>query len=253
MDDRQDQSFAPQICMDVKCSKSELDDDDGESPYSVLFILRPSSGTIDIWHSGTEVRTQLKRDPVQLTVQDLVDSDKSCSTRGLLSSLLSPFLSEFPELVDMLIKNALDQIGEAAQNEDEKCRWTVHVDVLMVRRYCGPQVRAETVRWSDIESLETMIVQEEDRCVMCLGKLKVGWRGTRTPCKHVFHHQCIVQWLTLRYRCPLCRYEMPRPSYMLPRAEASNHEAPQTYETGDYERYSIQETNGLYTPSLWTN
>ncbi|KAL3736708.1 hypothetical protein ACJRO7_025621 [Eucalyptus globulus] len=29
------------------------------------------------------------------------------------------------------------------------------------------------------------------------------------PCKHMFHHECVVRWLNESNLCPLCRFQMP--------------------------------------------
>ncbi|XP_059630003.1 E3 ubiquitin-protein ligase SDIR1-like [Cornus florida] len=45
-------------------------------------------------------------------------------------------------------------------------------------------------------------------CVVCIDDILVGTEFTRLHCSHVFHHQCIVQWLQQSNTCPICRYEI---------------------------------------------
>ncbi|XP_057981218.1 probable E3 ubiquitin-protein ligase ATL45 [Malania oleifera] len=46
-------------------------------------------------------------------------------------------------------------------------------------------------------------------CVICLEEFLVGSEVRRMPCSHVFHGDCIVQWLGKSHFCPLCRFSMP--------------------------------------------
>lgn len=43
-------------------------------------------------------------------------------------------------------------------------------------------------------------------CAVCLESL-VG-DGAQLPCRHVFHHDCVVPWLERRGSCPLCRMDL---------------------------------------------
>ncbi|XP_057450415.1 probable E3 ubiquitin-protein ligase ZFP1 [Lotus japonicus] len=65
-----------------------------------------------------------------------------------------------------------------------------------------------------IESLKKVKVEESatmERCSICLTEF--GDDGTMEvlsmPCKHVYHQDCLVQWLKTSHTCPLCRYTMP--------------------------------------------
>ncbi|KAL0446267.1 UNVERIFIED_CONTAM: E3 ubiquitin-protein ligase [Sesamum latifolium] len=49
----------------------------------------------------------------------------------------------------------------------------------------------------------------EESCSICLEGFSDGGRGTRLPCSHMFHENCIVRWLRENHVCPLCRYELP--------------------------------------------
>eukprot|EP00190_Bangiopsis_sp_CCMP1999_P006912 CAMPEP_0198723942 /NCGR_PEP_ID=MMETSP1475-20131203/1455_1 /TAXON_ID= ORGANISM="Unidentified sp., Strain CCMP1999" /NCGR_SAMPLE_ID=MMETSP1475 /ASSEMBLY_ACC=CAM_ASM_001111 /LENGTH=163 /DNA_ID=CAMNT_0044485285 /DNA_START=28 /DNA_END=519 /DNA_ORIENTATION=+ len=46
-------------------------------------------------------------------------------------------------------------------------------------------------------------------CPICSDEYSEEKVATKLPCKHCFHHECIVQWLTKRNTCPMCRSELP--------------------------------------------
>ncbi|KAM6600439.1 hypothetical protein CsatA_020048 [Cannabis sativa] len=52
-----------------------------------------------------------------------------------------------------------------------------------------------------------------ETCSICLEKISsfgdCSSKGVEMPCSHVFHKDCIVQWLEISHLCPLCRYPMP--------------------------------------------
>lgn len=62
------------------------------------------------------------------------------------------------------------------------------------------------------QNLERFIIEggpeyESKMCSICLGDLSIGIKAIRlpTPCSHVFHQDCIIQWLNKSNTCPLCR------------------------------------------------
>ncbi|XP_022737343.1 E3 ubiquitin-protein ligase RING1-like [Durio zibethinus] len=46
-------------------------------------------------------------------------------------------------------------------------------------------------------------------CAICLEKIKGEELAKSMPCGHVYHGDCIVEWLETSHLCPLCRYAMP--------------------------------------------
>lgn len=50
---------------------------------------------------------------------------------------------------------------------------------------------------------------ESPECVICLDDLVLGEPATRIPCGHLFHENCIKDWLKKSNECPVCRYELP--------------------------------------------
>ncbi|XWS15159.1 hypothetical protein CRYUN_Cryun35bG0070400 [Craigia yunnanensis] len=60
---------------------------------------------------------------------------------------------------------------------------------------------------SAIEALENVSGLDSE-CVICLGNF-AKQTAKRMPCGHVYHGDCIVQWLEKSHLCPLCRHAMP--------------------------------------------
>ncbi|EXC17829.1 E3 ubiquitin-protein ligase RING1-like protein [Morus notabilis] len=46
-------------------------------------------------------------------------------------------------------------------------------------------------------------------CSICMEEVKIGSHITRMPCSHMFHSDCIVEWLNKSHTCPLCRFSLP--------------------------------------------
>ncbi|CAK8567359.1 unnamed protein product [Lathyrus sativus] len=63
-----------------------------------------------------------------------------------------------------------------------------------------------------IESLEKLKIEDLDaieKCSVCQFEFNVGMEVTKMPCNHLYHQECIVQWLETSHMCPMCRYPMP--------------------------------------------
>ncbi|KAL5826471.1 hypothetical protein ACOSQ4_018268 [Xanthoceras sorbifolium] len=61
------------------------------------------------------------------------------------------------------------------------------------------------------ESNKKLVSDDESQmnCSICMEQLWAVTYATAMPCSHVYHGDCIVQWLKQNHFCPLCRYEMP--------------------------------------------
>lgn len=77
-------------------------------------------------------------------------------------------------------------------------------------------------RWCDqppaskaaVESMPTIEISEsfvnlDSHCAVCKEPFEMGTEAREMPCKHIYHHGCILPWLSLRNSCPVCRHEMP--------------------------------------------
>jgi len=46
------------------------------------------------------------------------------------------------------------------------------------------------------------------RCTICLIELKNGDSAKQLSCDHIFHSDCIDEWLRRKKACPVCRNEV---------------------------------------------
>lgn len=65
-----------------------------------------------------------------------------------------------------------------------------------------------------IESLPTIEIVDshvgsESYCAVCKEPFELGSEAREMPCKHIYHSECILPWLSLRNSCPVCRHELP--------------------------------------------
>ncbi|OLL27031.1 Mitochondria fission 1 protein [Neolecta irregularis DAH-3] len=78
-----------------------------------------------------------------------------------------------------------------------------------------------------IESLPKKKVDREmaaskAQCSVCRDEFEVGNVYAKLPCKHLFHTECITQWLKINGICPLCRKSVSDP----PEPEATAPSSP---------------------------
>ncbi|KAL2484590.1 RING-type domain-containing protein [Abeliophyllum distichum] len=50
---------------------------------------------------------------------------------------------------------------------------------------------------------------EVESCTVCLEDIPTGVEVSTLPCLHIFHSNCISEWLKRSHYCPICRFEMP--------------------------------------------
>ncbi|KAJ9182393.1 hypothetical protein P3X46_006394 [Hevea brasiliensis] len=56
------------------------------------------------------------------------------------------------------------------------------------------------VKGSDVESM--------GRCSICIQEVELKSYVSRLPCSHMFHRDCIKEWLNKSHLCPLCRFSL---------------------------------------------
>ena len=57
-------------------------------------------------------------------------------------------------------------------------------------------------------SKSTPAAQAGEKCTICLCEFGEGEAVRRLPCMHLFHIECVDQWLPTNRRCPICRVDI---------------------------------------------
>jgi len=60
--------------------------------------------------------------------------------------------------------------------------------------------------------LKHTMSEDQRNCVICMREVEVQDPDHMiTPCDHVFHAECLMQWLDVKLECPTCRRALPAP------------------------------------------
>ena len=49
------------------------------------------------------------------------------------------------------------------------------------------------------------IENDDGKCVICIDELEMKETCKMINCNHVFHKECIQDWLNVKHNCPICR------------------------------------------------
>jgi hypothetical protein len=92
----------------------------------------------------------------------------------------------------------------------------IQVFLLITQRMFGPRWFVPWICLPHVYNYYRKIEMDEEfgvpECVVCMSEidLKTDRKNTViTPCGHLFHTQCLSEWMNLRQECPLCRRELP--------------------------------------------
>ncbi|KAF9595533.1 hypothetical protein IFM89_000621 [Coptis chinensis] len=150
------------------------------SPFNPVIVLRGPS-------DNNNNNVERERGSFELYYDDGAGS-------GLqpLPASMSDFLmgSGFDRLLDQLAQIEINGVGGNGRCEHP------------------PASKAAIESMPTVEIVGTHIMMDS-HCAVCKEAFELGTDAREMPCKHIYHSDCILPWLSLRNSCPVCRHELP--------------------------------------------
>ncbi|KAJ4713317.1 putative RING/U-box superfamily protein [Melia azedarach] len=152
--------------------------------------------------------------------------DTNTSKQTLESILSSMHVPSRPFFVEKILNCAKEMMNDKAYGNHRALRMHVRMSVVvdeeeqedeeeeMDSYEDEEETKTVGLSKSAIEKLGVVEIADDDqkirkeRCTICLEEFPVDLRVTRMPCSHVFHSNCIFNWLYKSKFCPLCRFEI---------------------------------------------
>ena len=64
---------------------------------------------------------------------------------------------------------------------------------------------------NNTDSMDTKVIDDKPTCSICLDIMAQNEStGILTACLHMFHFQCITEWMNTSMNCPLCRFPIEK-------------------------------------------
>ncbi|KAK4774752.1 hypothetical protein SAY86_009687 [Trapa natans] len=157
------------------------------SPFNPVFVLRRPSDPED-GSNGFEL---------------YYDDGDGSSLRPLPQGM-SEFLlgSGFDRLLDQLSRVEVDPIGQVEESSPA-CK--AAIESMPITRINGDHTGIEL------------------QCAVCKELFELGVEAREMPCKHLYHSECILPWLSTHNSCPICRHEMPLNRRLEMREQSRDH------------------------------
>lgn len=147
--------------------------------------------------SWSMISSMLSLMDVPISVQPFMIQKISTFARELAREADNMYRKTIPMVVALtvVIQGMHDELSEALRESMDDWEFTASL-------VCASK--------SSIEALEKVEVEGGTTpCVVCLEDILTGSEATHMPCSHVYHRDCIANWLRKSNLCPLCRFQMP--------------------------------------------
>lgn len=123
------------------------------------------------------------------------------------------FLENFRDVLALKTKTFQDEEGSSSPTSNTNANLAALGSPLSLSSMGNTMQRVPSVSWlpSSFHREQVTLEQMDDqleqgiRCAICLTRLRSGETIGDIPCGHVFHKDCLKDWLVRKNRCPICQ------------------------------------------------
>ncbi|CAL5420153.1 unnamed protein product [Camellia sinensis] len=84
-----------------------------------------------------------------------------------------------------------------------------HLEINGIGRFDNPPASKAAIESLPIIKIGERQLVADLHCAVCKEPFEVESETREMPCKHIYHSDCILPWLSIRNSCPVCRHELP--------------------------------------------
>ncbi|KAE8678562.1 ras-related protein RABE1a-like [Hibiscus syriacus] len=84
------------------------------------------------------------------------------------------------------------------------------LEVNGVGRFEQPPASKAAIESMPVIKITGGHVSTESHCAVCKELFDLDCEAREMPCRHIYHSDCILPWLSTQNTCPVCRHELPR-------------------------------------------
>ncbi|KAF4377512.1 hypothetical protein F8388_025003 [Cannabis sativa] len=154
------------------------------SPFNPVIVLRGVAEGSEGGSNNGEEMNGTDRSNFELYYDDGVGT----SLRPIPPSISDFFMgSGFDRLLDQLSQLEINGVG----------------------RMDHPPASKAAIESMPIIKIVANHISTELHCAVCKEEFELNSEAREMPCKHIYHTDCILPWLSLRNSCPVCRHQLP--------------------------------------------
>jgi hypothetical protein len=205
----------------------------------IIQILLESDHTYeDIYYSlGVYLLSQTeeveeKMNTVRTILYNLQRADEAVAQRVLqIMNVLIPAAAQADAVGDAVSQQELQQMQDFKRIVPEE-----------------ELAKLQVVAFSDLQT-------DEKNCSICLDEFLAESQLYAIPCKHLFHKECLADWVAENYKCPVCRGEIAKYKVDFPEPIAE-HDIAENFEEPIAEPFEervpdIQEDHGDFVLNVY--
>lgn len=160
----------------------------------------------DLTMSNRMINVQIENDRWALKV--LYNPNETCSSSSSSSS--STIIQTIPSSRHQRPQTIIE-INSLQSNQSlfiirEHLSQTTRASILPLERIFFAPILTADIIGESVNDDRSLMIKDGQFCSICFNLYEQSDELLQLSCQHVYHRQCLMQWLQTHYRCPYCRF-----------------------------------------------